>query len=82
VVTYPPGAQKCTDLTSLIPYIYFKKIHASGTLEMVPLDADASQWASYFPPPQFPLGWLDNPTTAAAVQLQSTTTLVDANRTK
>ena len=41
MVTYPPGAETCTGLTSLIPYIYFKKIHASGKLEIAPLDADA-----------------------------------------
>ena len=63
-------------------HLFKRYMPASGTLETAQLHADASQWASSFPPSQFPLGWLDNPTTAAAVQLQSTTTLVDANRTK
>jgi len=31
VVTYPPGAQKCTGSTSLIPYIYFIPLSLSRT---------------------------------------------------
>ena len=44
----PSGGLEMYWFDQSIPIHLFKKIHASGTLEMPPLDADASQWASSF----------------------------------
>ena len=41
----PSGGSKMYRFVQSIPVHIFQKIHASGTLKMPPLDADASQWA-------------------------------------
>ena len=40
----PSGGSEMYWFDQSIPIHLFYKIHASGTLEMPPLDADASQW--------------------------------------
>ena len=42
----PPGGSKMYWFDQSYPIHLFKKTHASGTLEIAPLDADASQWAA------------------------------------
>ena len=42
----PFGGSEMYWFDQSLPIHIFQRIHASGTLEMPPLDADASQWAS------------------------------------